>query len=56
MARPPLGSSAKRIVGSVRLTKAESEALEAEFGTVNTALRALVNAHFAAQKKAVPAK
>jgi hypothetical protein len=50
MARPRLGSAAKATVGSVRLTRDEAEALEAEFGTVNKALRALINAHFAAQK------
>ena len=45
MARPRLGSAAKNTVGSVRLTRAEAEALEAEFDTVNKALRALVNDH-----------
>lgn len=45
MARPRLGSAAKNTVGSVRLTRDEAEALEAEFGTVNKALRTLVDDH-----------
>lgn len=45
MARPRLGAAAKATVGSVRLTRDEAETLEAEFGTVNKALRALVNGH-----------
>jgi hypothetical protein len=57
MARPRLGSAAKATVGSVRLKPAEAAELQRDFGadTVSEALRALVNAHFDAKKKAEPA-
>lgn len=52
MARPRLGSAAKATVGSVRLSSAEADQLMRDFNadTISKALRALVNAHLAAQK------
>ena len=42
MPRPSLGSQAKTEVASVRLTKAEADALRVRYGTTTKALRSLV--------------
>lgn len=45
MPQPSKGSQARTVVASVRMTKAEAAALEAKFGSVGTALKALIAPH-----------